>query len=322
MRFFVILTLLPFAFAFAQPMYEEHFEGGVTALDWHPFFESADTMQVVEDATAPDGDGYVGKVIGFPFGMAFAGELDLTDYSIAAYVYVTVDNGTSTGPYQGLTARTNFLTSEFYYYAAEFDTDQRLRLYYLQMTGGMPVIRQLGIWTESEIPGGVPAEDGWHHMKFKLIADSLWAYWNGEELPGCPIIDDDPLALVNGYFGVYAYIFSGECETKVDDIFVFEEPYGVQEGEIVFWPEGLTVTPNPFRSEVLFTTGFEGSPRLLRIYDGGGRLVASLVPGSSEGELVYRWTGRDETGRALPGGLYLYRLDGEMNPSGKVILLR
>ena len=322
MRLVTVLALLVFTCTFAQPLYEEHFEGGVPALEWHPFFSDDDTIQVLADPSAPDEDGYVGKVDGLPFGMAFAGDMAITDYSINAYVYVSVDNSTSTGPYQGLTARTNYLTAEYYYYAAEFDTDRRLRLYYLQMTGEMPVIRQLALWTEGDIPGGVPTEDGWRLMKLKLIADSLWAFWEGEELPGCPIVDDDPLALSNGPFGVYAYIFSGECEAKIDDILVLEEPYGVTEEEIGFWPEGLTARPNPFRSELLFSADEEGTPAPLHIYDGSGRLVTSLLPLSSGGDIVYRWTGRDGTGQALPGGLYLYRLDGDATPSGKVILLR
>jgi hypothetical protein len=159
-------------------------------------------------------------------------------------------------------------------------------------------------------------------MKFKLIEDSLWCSWEGTELPNCPIIDDDPLALMNGPFGVYAYIFSGECLTMIDDIVVYEEPHGVTEDDIRFDDEALTAWPNPFRSEVAFSIQGEITPGLMRIYDGSGRLVVSLSPNGSTGSPIYRWTGRDGSGQILPGGSYFYRLDCGAFPPGKVILLR
>jgi hypothetical protein len=253
--------------------------------------------------------------------MAFAGDMAITDYSVDASVYVQVDELSATGPYQGLTARTNYLTGEYYYYCAEFDTDKRLRLFYLQMTGGMPVIRQLALWTEGDIPGGVPDEDGWFRMKIKLISDSIWAYWEGVELSGCPIIDSDATALVNGPFGVYAYIFSGECLTMADDIVVYEEPHGVSEGSFTVDYDRLSVSPNPFRSEVTFRAdAWVSSTPDLEIYGPSGRLLLCLSPLTSRGTLQYVWDGRDCEGGCVPEGTYFYRLgDGT---GGKIVRLR
>ncbi len=69
--------------------------------------------------------------------------------------------------------------------------------------------------------------------------------------------------------------------------------------------------PNPFnpRTTIFFELPAAG-PASLRIYDLSGRLVLErswedLPAGRSE----FSWQGRDRQGRALPSGIYLYRLD-------------
>ena len=50
---------------------------------------------------------------------------------------------------------------------------------------------------------------------------------------------------------------------------------------------------------------------VLRVYDGAGRLVSVLADGHMEAGLHTRsWNGRDLEGRALPSGVYYYRLEG------------
>ncbi len=73
----------------------------------------------------------------------------------------------------------------------------------------------------------------------------------------------------------------------------------------------LTAFPNPFnpRTEIRFALARSATVGLA-IYDGGGRLVRELYPGTplSAGEHGFEWKGRDDQGRALPSGIYLLRL--------------
>jgi flagellar hook assembly protein FlgD len=49
---------------------------------------------------------------------------------------------------------------------------------------------------------------------------------------------------------------------------------------------------------------------VLAVFDAGGRRVSTLVHGHLEGgPQVATWDGKDETGREVPSGLYLLRLD-------------
>jgi len=69
--------------------------------------------------------------------------------------------------------------------------------------------------------------------------------------------------------------------------------------------------PNPFTptTEVRFTQAQAGRAAL-DVYDLRGRHVRSLVSGLlAAGEHVLPWDGRDVTGRAMPAGLYLFRLE-------------
>ena len=293
---FGVLLALPL---FGQVLYEEHFSGGQPQLNWQAFFGLDDTMAVLQDNSTPEGDGWVGSVAGFA-ALAYAGTPTLTDYSVEAWVYTVVDPTTNLGPYNGLALRARPLTFEYYYFAAEFDQDQRLRLYYVMLPdSGMPVIRSLRVWSASEIPGGVPTESGWHRMRVKAVGDSLWAYFDGQELPGCPVVDDDPTALTSGYFGVYAYVFNGTAETRVDGIVVREEPYGVAETGEHGSPVNLRAHPSVFRQATrLYVQGAQDP--VLTVYDALGRKVQvlRLHPVGSQGYEAW-WTPRD-----LPAGVY------------------
>lgn len=72
----------------------------------------------------------------------------------------------------------------------------------------------------------------------------------------------------------------------------------------------LTVAPNPARGPCTFaftlTRSTHGS---LEVYDTGGRRVRVIESGAlAPGAHAPRWDGRDDTGRAVPGGVYFARL--------------
>jgi hypothetical protein len=83
--------------------------------------------------------------------------------------------------------------------------------------------------------------------------------------------------------------------------------------------------PNPFNPET--TLGYalpEPGQVRLAVYDLLGQKVRTLVEGyQAAGMHSARWDGRDDEGRALASGTYLYRMEaGTFAQTRKMILLR
>lgn len=90
-------------------------------------------------------------------------------------------------------------------------------------------------------------------------------------------------------------------------------------------PDEVRCFPNPFRSSttIRYFLPKEG-PIRLAIYSPEGRFVRHLVHGrQTGGEHDVVWRGLDQSGGAVPGGVYFYRLEGpDGTSSGRVLLLR
>ena len=68
--------------------------------------------------------------------------------------------------------------------------------------------------------------------------------------------------------------------------------------------------PNPFNpsTTILFDLAADG-PVQLRVFDISGRMVRRLLDADvAGGRHEVHWNGRDDAGRTLPGGVYLYQL--------------
>jgi len=78
---------------------------------------------------------------------------------------------------------------------------------------------------------------------------------------------------------------------------------------------GLKLYPNPFNPRTQVAFDLPAADRFsLAVFDARGRRVATLHEGvSSGGPLLFDWDGRDDTGMAQPGGVYLFRLETEGN---------
>jgi hypothetical protein len=91
---------------------------------------------------------------------------------------------------------------------------------------------------------------------------------------------------------------------------------------------GLSVTrlalsppwPNPAPGEAELTFALpQAGPASLRIYDGQGRMIRTLVSGDRPaGRQSVHWDGRDDGGRAAESGVYFARL----NANGRDIDIR
>ncbi len=68
--------------------------------------------------------------------------------------------------------------------------------------------------------------------------------------------------------------------------------------------------PNPFNPKTTFSFELEYADQVkLQVFDATGRLVRTLIDGEvGAGRTQVEWNGTDDQGRALPSGVYLYRL--------------
>jgi flagellar hook assembly protein FlgD len=100
------------------------------------------------------------------------------------------------------------------------------------------------------------------------------------------------------------------------------------ETEVTMKPPQFTLTPNaPNPFNPMTTIRFEvDRPGLttLRVYAVNGSLVRTLASGTlPAGGYRVTWDGRDERGRAVASGLYIYRLEsGGRHLAAKMSLLR
>jgi hypothetical protein len=202
---------------------------------------------VISDPTTPGGDGWAGRISNEYMtvaGLTYAGANNLTDYSIEAWIYTEV--AAAMGPYNGIAIRMDSSIRYYYRLVSDFDSDGRIRLGFLGSGGYPTIIRD---WTSGEIPGGVPATSSWHKFKLKMVADSIWCYYDDILLPDCPFMHD---SIANGFFGVYTFNMMDTASTRCDDIVVMDEGAGVAEhGTVAI--ESFTAYPNPFRDNVNIT---------------------------------------------------------------------
>jgi hypothetical protein len=229
--FFLALPVLLATGADAQQvLYEDHFTGGTTDIEWtsvwfDEFGNELTPMEVDFVSGNPSGDGWVGSVSGDldnlgGLGMAWAGDFDLTDYSLAAEVYVSLDE-TYYGAIMVRVDTTGGVTRG-YQLATNFYSPLGLASIKLRRWSSVPdEIVTLDEWSGSDIPGGSPTEDGWHNVEIRVADDRIKVFWDGEEFPGSPIFDS---TLDSGAFGVYTFDFMTQATTLVDDVVVRQGP--------------------------------------------------------------------------------------------------
>ncbi|MBT4501980.1 MAG: T9SS type A sorting domain-containing protein [Gemmatimonadetes bacterium] len=138
--------------------------------------------------------------------------------------------------------------------------------------------------------------------------------------------------------GVTSIRFSGNLEGTfyLDDIRLVTatstppEPTAITEDHTAALSLSITLDqnyPNPFNSDTVIRLALPTSGDVeLSIFNLAGQQVATLVQGVREaGTYTVRWDGRDDDGRELASGVYLYRLrmgNGGQVETRKLLLLR
>jgi hypothetical protein len=126
--------------------------------------------------------------------------------------------------------------------------------------------------------------------------------------------------------GLSEVIISGNDETRI-----YEYEVGVAENiPSETQSMGLRVSPNPFRDQTNIRYSIRNSGYLvqyptLKIYDACGRLVRDFDLGLSIRNHLsaISWSGDDDVGRKLPGGVYFLTLTaGDYSATEKLLLIR
>ena len=82
--------------------------------------------------------------------------------------------------------------------------------------------------------------------------------------------------------------------------------------------------PNPFNSETVIEYALPQSGEIqLMIYDVTGQRVVTLASGPRQaGTYALRWDGRDDAGRQMASGVYLYRLEAPAMTGDRIVQTR
>jgi hypothetical protein len=312
-------------------LYEEYFTDGTTDIEWESaFFDSGTAltpMDVDSVADNPSGDGWVGVVHSDTLlgniGLAVAGDDSLTDYTMEAQVYIVPFGGV----YHGIMVRTQVDTVSgkvrgYQLVYSPFLNTMKFR-YYVSIPDSVVTLIE---YESSEIPGGAVTEASWHTMEIDADGDLFMLYWDGQPLPGIPLIDN---TLTNGKFGIYCFDFMGPTELACDDIIISTDDTGVGDGPgDVGLPKAFNMSqnyPNPFNPMTTIRVDIPDGDQLpvtLDIFDLRGRQVRSLVDKSlSSGPHFFAWDGRNDAGESVPSGTYLYRLTRGTEVSTKKMIM-
>jgi len=328
-------------------LYEEHFTGGVPKLAWGLYRKNEENLSVAPDPNAPDDDGYVGLVQdadGSYSGasIVLAGEPTLSDYSIEADVYCYV-NHPGGSAYTGVAVRadSSFSGSQthgiYVKVAADFDADQRLRLWNNQLNFSTFQYTFHKSFGAADVPTGIPTSDGWHNMKLSVESRGDTAVYNvwfdGRLLKGCPVYDTGPDAVKAGKFGLYSFQQDADgIAAYFDNIIVrgTPGPVGVRDKRPLDpkVPTGFRLAqnyPNPFNPETKISYELStASPITLEVYDLLGKKVKTLVDQrQGPGTYTVRWDGRDDSGERLASGVYLYTLRaGNFSETRKLLFVK
>jgi len=348
MKTFTILSTLVLILFFTSvvpaQLFTDDFESGTASALWEHYFDPAeDLITAVPMATAPDPLATGGNYIGWlqdsdgsytGAALSVAGMTTDQDYSIEADVYCYVNNAGGSA-YTGLAFYCDSTIGTYIKLVADFDADQRFRLYnnHLNMTTFQYTFHHA--FAASDVPGGIPTVDGWHKMKVEvrtINADTtaFWCYFDDQELLGCPIYDTGDDRMSSGQYGVFSFQQGATGIPGYFDNLVVNElgTTSVEDNSSGTIPTTMMLEqnyPNPFNpgtqiSYQLATGGYIS----LNIYDLLGREIKTLVSEDQpSGNYTVSWDGKDESGNIIPSGIYLYTLSaGNIVESKKMILMK
>lgn len=333
--------------AFSQVLFTENFETGSTSLQWG-YYPNPSTGLAEETVVAvpmsnapvalPGGGNFVGHLQDLDgsytgSAVALAGNVNLKNYAIEADVYCYV--GASQSSYTGLVVYADTTQRDFYKLRADFDVSDRINFSGRRSDPNtfLPLFNV--DFRGVDNPGLFPTSSGWHKMKIEVRATSpnetsFWCYFDGQLLAGCPITDTSSNRVLSGYFGLYSFrqattglaaYFDNIIVTAIDSTTSVDN--GIHNVPMDF--ALFQNYPNPFNPETEISYNLPtGDFVQLTIHDLLGRKIKTLVSEYQQaGKYSIKWNGKDEDGRPLVSGIYLYSFKSKsFTDSKKMMLLK
>ena len=321
-----------------QQIFTDDFELGFENPEWDIYRAGEDTLIAADMIYVPDplytGGNYVGYLQDTDgswsgAALAIAGTTDLHDYSIEADVYCYVNHPSGVSAYTGLVVYADSTIGTYIKMVADFDSNQRIRLYNNHLNTITFEYTFSHDFTASDIPGGIPTEDSWHKMKVEVKTISsdttaFWCYFDDQPLAGCPIYDTSEDVISSGQFGLFSFQQDNDgVEGWFDNVVVSSLISSVEEksGGIIPYSFSLEQNfPNPFNPSTTIEFGIPNSEYVtLSVFNLLGEQVGFLVNENlSAGSYKAIWNAKD-----LPSGIYIYKLQaGEFIQSNKMILMK
>jgi hypothetical protein len=330
------LSLLMVAgLAFGQTVYTETFEDGDVS-EWGVYraAEEAITVMAMNDGPAvlQEGEDFIGMI----------GDVDVTysgaainltgtpsdaNYTVEGWFWVYANHPQGSA-YTGLAAYADSSTGYYVKLVADFDTDNRFRLYNNQLNTSTFQYT----FHHSIDASGVDKTEGWHYMKIVVQTQTdgnvaYTCYYDDIDLG--TYVDDAEGHNTAGQPGLYAFQMDGVdgLTGYFDNITVTYPTTSVDDFSAV-QPRAFALEqnyPNPFNpSTVISFTLNEQAVVSLNVYDLQGRLVNSLLQDDLAAQRYeVRWNGRDDAGQPVPAGLYLATLaSGDIQISRKMMLAK
>lgn len=173
--------------------------------------------------------------------------------------------------------------------------------------------------------GGIKVDDGTGEIWIDHDSDSIWNYWTDYGFPPIGTTVDSVRGWVYHHYGDY----SDSTAYKLAPLYVPDiaiSGLGVADQFVVPSEYALYHNyPNPFNPEtqITFKLGSSENVRLV-IYDILGRQVRTLTRGQYDAGLhSVTWDGRNNVGKQVSSGVYVYRIKaGEFIDQKKMILIR
>ena len=219
------------------------------------------------------------------------------------------------GSYYGCPLWTRIGSEDRNRYNFQYNSDRSLLLDYREPDGNRhPLILDVPMTAEQ-----------WHHLAYVRSGNTYSLYQDGI-LMGCGC-DSEPelpdfagwtisgrnVARLNGLMDELR--FSGRALTP-DEFLIAPsgKPANVNASDIPRDAGGFALEqnhPNPFNPATTISFSLPKSCHVsLRIYDVSGRLVRDLIAGQvmEAGHHAQIWNGRDQRGKAVPAGVYFFKL--------------
>ena len=309
------LLILSLAVVGFSQVFTEDFEDGDIS-EWHQYRADEEMIQVIDMSAAPavlldggDKVGFIHDVDASYSGAAILLTGNPTDvnYTVEANVYV-YENHANGSAYTGIVAYADSSTGYYVKLAADFDGDNRFRLYNNQLAGFSYT------WHHAIDASNVDKTQGWHYMKIEVStnwADSSVSYhcWYDETDLGT-YVDDSNGHNYQGMPGLFAFQMDGDGLEGYFDNYVVTPAGGTSVDSKQALPVKMSLAqnyPNPFNPST--TLAFEittSGHTNLSIYNLKGELVKTLAQGEIQpGRYEVIWNASDAAGQPVPTGNYI-----------------